>query len=320
VIDLAEDEDQTLIAETARRVLARRPGGAAWQECADLGWLALALPEACGGVGLGPAEQAVLFRELGRALADGPFLATTVAAHAALACGQGATVTALTQGRVRAALAEPVASDRLQWWSDGEPAGVLLVRHDDGSQHLLDAADVRVVDSRPGIDDRVRLSVGEPLASGTPVPADVGTRITRLVRVLTAALLAGIAERTVEMSVSYARDRSQYGKPIGSFQVIKHRCADMAVRAEAAWAVTALAAVACAHDLPHAELDAAAAWTVARSAALTNARDNIQNHGAIGFTAEHGAQRYVKRAHVWSSLAGPVATAREVLVAAPDPW
>jgi alkylation response protein AidB-like acyl-CoA dehydrogenase len=152
------------------------------------------------------------------------------------------------------------------------------------------------------------------------LPAEVATRLTDTARVLTAAMLAGIAERSVELSVGYAKQRVQYGKLIGSFQAVKHRCAEMAVRAESGWAITALAAVALANDLPHAGFDAAAAFSVARSAALANARDNIQNHGAIGFTSEHVAHRYVKRAHVWASQVGSQAETLAVLLAARSPW
>jgi alkylation response protein AidB-like acyl-CoA dehydrogenase len=323
VIDLAEDDDQSVIAQTARQVLADRAGdpAALWKECADLGWLGLALPEAAGGVGLGVAEQTGLFRELGRAVADGPFLATVLAADAALAIDDVARAADLAAGAARAALAEPVAPGRARWWADAEPADVLLLRSADGSLALIAASHLRVVDTQPGVDDSYRLVTADLDPAGVVlVPEDVAARLTGTARVLTAALLAGIAERTLELSVGYARDRTQYGKPIGAFQAVKHRCADMAVRAESAWAITALAAVGLAAGRPEAALDATAAWSVARAAALANARDNVQNHGAIGFTAEHVAHRYVKRAHVWAAQLGTRADARAELLAAPNPW
>jgi alkylation response protein AidB-like acyl-CoA dehydrogenase len=144
-------------------------------------------------------------------------------------------------------------------------------------------------------------------------------------QVLAAALLVGILEAVRDLSVTYVSARQQFGKPIGSFQAVKHRCADMAVRAEAAGSLLWLAAL----SVQSAELDAApgalpgsgrrADGDVDRSGALrlaasvkalaseyavASAHDNVQNHGGMGFTAECSAHLYVKRALAWSATLG----------------
>lgn len=333
MIDLAEDPDQSAIADTAARLLADHDlvdGADAarglWKNCADLGWLALGLPESAGGVGLGPAEQAVLFRELGRALAPGPFLANTLAGQVAVELGRSEVAGSLADGSVRAALAEPGSEShpgprRVRYWDDGEPVGALLECDVTGQVRLVAPVAPHPVETLPGVDAGFALVTAEvPDAATVSAPLAVGARVIATGQVLTAALLAGIAERTLAMSVEHARTRVQYGKPIGAFQAVKHRCADMAVRAEAAWAITALAAVGLDVELPASPFDAVAALSVAADAALANARDNIQNHGAMGFTEEHAAQRFVKRAHVLAGQFSSRAHRRAALLAAPDPW
>jgi alkylation response protein AidB-like acyl-CoA dehydrogenase len=319
VIDLVENEDELAIAETAAAVLSGQSPADRWKQCASLGWLSLALPERAGGVGYGPNAQVVLFRELGRALVTGPFLANSLAAHAALESGRADLGGALADGSARAAWAEPAPQGRVRYWSDGEAPGCVLARDFSGAVRLADAAALATVGIDRGVDPAYQLVTAE-IGPADPLAESLGRYLTAAAQVLTAAMLTGIAERTRDMSVHYATDRVQYGRQIGSFQAVKHRCADMAVRAEAAWAMTSLAAVGLQESLPAAAFDATAAFSVAGHAALLNARDNIQNHGAIGFTEEHGAQRYVKRSHVLISSFGTTAARREALLTAVSPW
>jgi len=125
-----------------------------------------------------------------------------------------------------------------------------------------------------------------------------------LADVLTSAMLVGVAEAVRDMAVAYAKIREQFGKPIGAFQAIKHRCADMAVRAEAAWAQTAMATLKLHSNQPDADFHAASAKLVGSIAALEGARANIQVHGAIGFTAESNAHLFLKRAHFLDQVGG----------------
>jgi alkylation response protein AidB-like acyl-CoA dehydrogenase len=137
--------------------------------------------------------------------------------------------------------------------------------------------------------------------------------------VLVAAELAGIATATAEQSTQYAKDREQFGVPVGSFQAVKHRCADMAVRAEAATSLVRYAALAVRDGLPDAAFHADAARAVAARNAIENAQINVQNHGGIGFTWEHTAHRYVTRAQVRSRTLGTLRDSLDSLLGQPSP-
>ena len=136
---------------------------------------------------------------------------------------------------------------------------------------------------------------------------------------LTAALLAGIAEAVTEQSVSYAKDREQFGQPIGGFQAVKHRCADMATRAEVANGQLVYAALAVRDGRPDAAFHAHAARVVAAQGAIANAQINIQNHGGIGFTWEHTAHRFLTKARVVANCLGTTASHQAQLLAEPAP-
>jgi alkylation response protein AidB-like acyl-CoA dehydrogenase len=128
--------------------------------------------------------------------------------------------------------------------------------------------------------------------------------LRRMATVLVAAEAVGVAERTVEMSVEYAKVRQQFGKPIGTFQAIKHRCADMATRTEVARAVVVFAAVAVRDGEPGADFHVHSAKALAADAAIQNATDNVQNHGGMGYTWESDAHLYLKRARVLEHVCG----------------
>jgi alkylation response protein AidB-like acyl-CoA dehydrogenase len=121
------------------------------------------------------------------------------------------------------------------------------------------------------------------------------------------------------MAVEYAKLREQFNKPIGSFQAVKHICADMAIRAEAALCQTTIAALVVAEGKPGADFQVTSAKIVATRAALENAAQNIQVHGAIGFTSEADAHLFLKRAHVMDQYAGDLRRQRERLIDLPFP-
>jgi alkylation response protein AidB-like acyl-CoA dehydrogenase len=260
-----------------------------WRELGDTGVFSLRLPETDGGLGLGVSEAALVFEELGRALVPGPLVATELAASLRPAAAAGDAIVGMIDGDDEILLVEHAAD-----------LDELLVFGDDG---------VRVVDPRAivGVDaDRpldaltpVRLVDG-PLPAGDGLGGpDLAARLCREGLVLTSALQLGIAARTVELATDYAKEREQFGRPIGSFQAVKHMIADMLVRAEVARA--AVYAAACALDgrsSDDPDRAAAAAKVVAGDAALANAKACIQVHGGIGYTWELDVQRYWKRASV----------------------
>jgi len=278
-MDLTLGPEQEAVRDAIRGVLADRlpvarvrtligaePGldEGVWREAGSLGWFALGLPEAAGGAGYGLPEEMLLFVELARALTPGPWLGTVLAAHALAGSGDHRSVhAAIVAGTHRVAVVD-----------DPRDAGGGAMVADPQVAHgflVLGAGTVRYV------------------------AADAGGLRARAT-LLVAAEAVGVAERTLEMSVEYGKVRQQFGRPIGSFQAVKHRCADMAVRAEVARSLTTYAAVALRDGEPDAGRHVRAAKALAVDAALTNAGDNVQNHGGMGFTWESDAHLYLKRA------------------------
>ena len=265
---------------------------AVWREAAKLGWFALGLPEAAGGAGYGLAEEMVLFVELGRALAPGPWLGTLLAAHALA----GAARDEVVGGARRVAVLDDPSDCGDGLVADAPAAHAFLVL----GRKAVRWVDARgaSVDSHPSIDPTrplARLRVDG--ARGEALDADPAA-LRRIATLLLAAEAVGIAERTLEESVAYAKVREQFGRPIGSFQAVKHRCADMAVRAEVARSLTTFAALALRDGEPDAARHVLEAKALAVDAALANAHDDIQNHGGMGFTWEADAHFYLKRAWV----------------------
>lgn len=327
MIDLTESVDEGEIARAAADVLAGladEPPARRWSAAAELGWLGLGVPEENGGVGFGLAEQAALFRELGRAVADGPFLGAALGARLAVAAG--AEVPAeLLDGSLRVAVGaqgEPEPSPARRWHAvvDEVGAGSLLLLDRTGPSRIVRLADVRVVGEPGTLDTGSRVWTVEVDPAAPVLLEGVADGLLDTARVLVAATLVGLAEQARDDSVRHATQREQYGRPIGSFQAVKHRCADMAVRAAAAWSLTSLAVVELAAGEPAGAFDAVAAQTVARDAALSNGRDNIQNHGAMGFAAEYRGHRFVTRAQLVGLAVDPPAEQRRLMLAAASPW
>ena len=341
-MSVAIGEDHLALHDAARRFTADRcppavvraamdaPAEALppfWDELAALGWLGLAVPEADGGEGFGYAEQAVVLEELGRAVAPGPVLPTVWAAAVAgpghdLASGRRVGAVAL-QGKI--------AGTRTVGNSGDGGDGRLRLRGATGPVLCGGLADVVVVPVTVDGDERwatiergtatvtpldaldptrrlARLDLAD--APGTPVPGLTRARVEAVGVALAAAECAGGAAWCVDTAAAYARDRRQFGRPIGQFQAVKHRCADMLVRLEQARAVAWDAAVALDGgdpDCPDASLAVAAAGAVAFDAFVAVAKDCIQVLGGIGFTWEHDAHLYLRRALALRQLFGGAA-------------
>ncbi len=226
--------DRVRSFELADRVIDR----AGWRQLADAGVFGLCLAEAAGGVGLGLAEAALVFEELGRALVPGPLVATHLAAGLIEGADDGTAVVGLVERRSatgRAAL--PLIVEHL------DDLDVLLVLSDRG----VAAVDPRSVDAtrldRP-MDPLTPVWAIATLPDGEPVAGpEIADWWRRDGAVLTAALQIGAAAWTTELAVDYAKQRRQFGRPIGGFQAVKHLCADMAVRTELARCAVHAAAV-----------------------------------------------------------------------------
>ncbi|HKY91662.1 MAG TPA: acyl-CoA dehydrogenase family protein [Nevskiaceae bacterium] len=297
-MDLLPTDDQQQIVAAIRDVLAdgygsealRRNGGTItsvqWQALADLGWLGLALPESRGGSGLTIVEEALLCRELGRALMPPALIATLLAAHVV-------HDPALLDGRTRVAF---VAGDYVV--DDRE--ATLALEIGDAQLRLVRLPGARA--PLEALDESLGLS--SVAAAQCEVVGRLGADAVLRAHVLLAATLTGVAEGACALSVEHAKTREQFGQPIGAFQAIKHACADMAIRCEAAWFQVAFASLAVRDASADAAAQAAAALRCAQRAAIDNAEAGVQVHGAMGFSSEADPHRFVKRAQVLSRL-GP---------------
>jgi alkylation response protein AidB-like acyl-CoA dehydrogenase len=321
-MDFLPDDEQQQIIDSVRdffaselaverlrpeRLAADDGGRSKWSAIGELGFFGLGLPESMGGVGYTLAEEALLFREAGRFLVTPALLAQVLGARIAAEAGQVDVAQALLSGSVRAAPMLPLGQARLRPEISGDfhlfdaRGAVWLVAWREQAAVLLPAGSVRP-QTVACLDEAIplaRASFHDFSPSQT-----AGTALARRASVLLAAQCVGLAEGARDMAVGYAKLREQFGQPIGGFQAIKHRCADMAVRAEAAWFQTVFAALSLRDGLPDAAQQVAAAVLVASSAAHENAAANVQVHGGMGYTAECNAHRYVKRARILDRLAG----------------
>ncbi len=325
--------------EVARASLEASPDArpAFWDDLAAQGWLGLHVPEEHGGSGYGVPELAVVLEELGRVVAPGPMVPTVITSAAlatvpdraaaksllpklasgelvgALAGGPGCgfTAEATADGVVVRGTARPVVGAHL--------ADVVLAPARSGDDTIwvaLDTSDLTVTEL-PSVDATQR--VAEVVADDITVPTDRvvegldSTRVSALVATLVAAGLVGTAQWCVDTAAEYARDRVQFGRPIGQFQGVKHKCADMIARTELARAAAWDAARATDDDIGDTDLAAASAIELALDAAFTNGKDCIQVLGGIGFTWEHDAHIYLTRASATANLLGPSSRWREHL-------
>jgi alkylation response protein AidB-like acyl-CoA dehydrogenase len=300
---------------------------ALWRGAAGLGFFALGLPESVGGAGYALSEEMVLFEELGRVLAPGPWLGSVLAAHALADAGAAAPRGALERiiaGELRVALCLDPCGGPLTS-SGGTLSGV--------RSSVLGAglADAFLVVDAAGVffaakEDGVTVTGAPSLDATNPVGAvdfrhaPVSRLPAAIVRnqsavVLSCADAVGGIARTVEMSVEYAKVRKQFDKPIGSFQAVKHRCADMAVRAEVARSATTYATVAVRDGASDAAFQVSVAKILCANAYLGNTADNIQNHGGMGFTWECDAHLYAKRARAFDATLGSRRVQLDTLVA-----
>lgn len=313
-----------------------------WQACADQGWLAITIPEQFGGLGLGLLDASVVARAFGAATVPGPWLATVVAAEAIRLAGSadqrerwlpavasGAAVLTLATrrpgGGYDAAGAATVADDgRLTGQAVqveyGHVADALVAASTDGRLWLVEAGTAGLsIDRVEPLDRTTRLSTvrfdgvaADPLDAGAQALAHT----YRAGSVLVAHDLAGIARSALSRTVAYDQDRVQFGRPVGSFQAIKHALADLHVGVTMAEHGSLYAAYAVDSDLA----DADTAASIAKAKASDVGRDAtaamIQYLGGIGYTWEHDAHFAFKRAKRAEYLYGDAGWHREKLAAA----
>jgi len=321
-----------------------------WQQMAEqMGLAGLLIPEEHGGAGFGYVELLIVMEEMGRALFCAPYLGTAVlATNALLQCADEKTrkelLTEIAAGRATASLAHAEPNGRWDlegiemearktdsgfeltgtkaWVLDGHTADVLLVvaRSAEGLSLFRVEPDADGLSRTlvPSLDTTRKLA--RVTFEGTPaVRVSAGDQTEALRRVLAlaqAALAAeqvGGAQRCLEMATDFAKTRLQFGRPIGSYQAIKHKCADMLVEVEMAKSAAYAACFAAATDQDDFLETAALAKACCSETYFHAAAENIQIHGGMGFTWELPVHLYFKRAKASELFLGDAAHHREVL-------
>src|ERR1700736_1924270 len=338
-------EDHRALAEVAGAMVAGRAGTAGargilldpeksgrwwstdglWKEMVSTGWLGLHVDERFGGQGYGLSELTIVLEQLGRAAVGGPFL-PTVAVSAVIA--EAGTDAQRERWLPRLVSGDAVAGigtngDAAVRDSTVSAAAVPALAESAADLFLLPAGDDLVlVEAGDGVSTRTVDSVDRllapvvvvslrsvPAAEIFPGAAGIATRILRL---LAAAEAVGGLGACTEMATAYAAGREQFGRPIGSFQAVKHHCANMLVDTELATAATWDAARAVGDE---AELAATMAAAHALTAYQRVALQNVQVHGGIGYTWEHDVHLYIRRATVLQAFAGDQDALRDKVIA-----
>jgi alkylation response protein AidB-like acyl-CoA dehydrogenase len=288
-----------------------------WKAAAQLGWLGLAIAEEHGGSGFGLSELAIVLEAQGRELTPGPFLPTVAASVVIDRCADTLRAQLLpgladgtTVGALGLAGGVTVGSDLVVTGECpavlGAPDADVLVLIAGDDVVVVDAsADGVTVNALDSLD--TSRSVGTVALDGVAVTEDrvlrgAARRARTVFRILASAEAVGVSWAALEMAVEYAKVREQFGRTIGTFQAVKHHAANMLVDAEQTTAATWDAARA--DDLDSAWFPAAVAASHAIRAQLFNAENNIQLHGGIGFTWEHDAHLYLRRARTLAALMG----------------
>jgi alkylation response protein AidB-like acyl-CoA dehydrogenase len=293
-LELAEAVRDYLAGTHGPEVLRRLDAGpnrdpAIWQGLVDMGLPGLLVPEAHGGLGMGLLDAALIARECGRVCLAEPLVESAyVAVPWLLARGEPCDCAAIVAGEHR-----PVAAHAINGWvADGEGAPLA------------------------SIDPLRRLAAPVGTPSDDPLLLDLGA-------LMSAAQLVGLAEAMLDQAVEYAKIRTQFGQPVGAFQAIKHKLADVAVALEFARPVLWRAAQALGDGASSASLHVSHAKLVATDAAYLSAESAIQVHGAMGYTYEVDLHFWMKRAWAlggaWGARAFHLARVDAAVIGAAHP-
>jgi alkylation response protein AidB-like acyl-CoA dehydrogenase len=324
-MDFGLTDDQREIQRTARELLSERArpervrehaeagtqDESLWRELCELGWPGIAIAEEHGGQGLGRIELSILCEELGRSLAPVPFLQSALAAtlieHAGSPEQRERWLPGLATGEVTGALGVSVDGTAELVAGAAQAAVIVLVEDDEGTGRALTPEQVEITPvasidpTRPAA--QVRVSEDWNPAHSESLPGDVPAALDRAL-VAVSSELVGVCDRALEMTLAYVKERKQFGVPVGSFQAVSHRCAQMLLDTEKARSLTASAAWSADAD-PDGLAEAA---TMAKAAASDAGREvtagAIQMHGGIGFTWEADVHWLYKRAQLDAVLLG----------------
>ena len=280
-----------------------------WREMCELGWPGIAISEEHGGQGLGTVELVILQEEMGYALAPSPFIANAFAGLLIQEAGsedqKGRWLPGIASGEERGAAAMTPEEEPIVGAAGG--AAVLVLNEGEGGK-IVEPADASL--DRLDLIDTTRAYFRVSADGGDPLPGDIAPAVDKAMVAL-AAEQVGIAQRALDMAVAYAKEREQFGRPIGAYQAVSHRLAGMLWDTEEARSLTYFAAWAA--DAEPESLPLAASMAKARAsdaaAAVTNAA--LQVFGGIGFTWEHDLHFLLKRATVGARMLGTPRRHRE---------
>jgi alkylation response protein AidB-like acyl-CoA dehydrogenase len=329
-MDFGLTDDQRDIQRTARDLLSERATPARvrehaeartidqvlWRELSELGWPGIAISEEYGGQGLGQIELSILCEELGRSLAPVPFLPSAMAAAVIEQAGSPEQrrrwLPGLASGETFGALGS-TADGVAELVVGGADAQVLVLVDEDGNGLVLSAeqADVSPLEAI----DPTRSAARVAMTDGTG--DSLGDACAGLGRALVSVSseLVGVCERALDMTVAYVKDRKQFGVPVGAYQAVSHRCAQMLLETEKARSTAAFAAWTADADPDRLAEAAAMAKAAASDAGREVTASAIQAHGGIGFTWEADVHWLYKRAQLDAALLGGAKRHRAQLAA-----
>jgi alkylation response protein AidB-like acyl-CoA dehydrogenase len=297
------------VPSTVVRTAFEGPDGDApelYKKMAELGWLGITVPEDKGGLGMSSIEQAVVCEQLGYVNAPGPYFTVACAAIPLLvALDADELLEPMLDGSLRASVVHERTMVRDAQIADG----FIVLTGDRAIWH--DRADVEVTPV-PSVDGTRRFA--SISVSGTGRDLGPANAIEPVQEAATAALCAemvGGMQWALDTTVQYVKDREAFGRPIGVFQAVQHKCADMLVHTETSRSAAYYAAYALANDLPDAKFAVSVAKAYCSDAAHAVTGECIQLHGGIGFTWEHDAHLYFKRATTNRVMLGDAAYHRE---------
>ncbi len=320
-MDFGLTDDQRDIQRTARDLLAERAkpervrehaeAGSTdevlWKELCELGWPGIAISEENGGQGLGTIELSILCEELGRVVAPVPFLPSAMAACVIEQAGSPEQrerwLPGLASGETIGALASAL-DGTAELVIGGAQAGVIVLLEEDGSGRIVTPkeAEVTPIAAIDPTRSAARVSAGGDLDPSQALEDGCPGLGRALVAV--SSELVGVCERALEMTVAYVKERKQFGVPVGAYQAVSHRCAQMLLETEQARATTAFAAWSADADPEQLAQVAAMAKAAASDAGREVTASAIQAHGGIGFTWEADVHWLYKRAQLDAALLG----------------
>jgi alkylation response protein AidB-like acyl-CoA dehydrogenase len=311
-------DDQQAIKQTAKEFLASRfkpekfrelaeageYDDGLWREMSELGWPGIFIDEELGGQGLGALELGILMEEMGYALAPSPFFSNAAAGLVLQHAGSGEQrerwLPGIAAGEARGTVGVVGSDGSAPLVPDADTAEVIVLL-DNGSGALVEAGSVQAeridtIDSTRRF-CRVEATGGDPL-DGDPAPA------TDRIAVALAAELVGVAQHALDMAVDYAKEREQFDRPIGAYQAVSHRCAQMLLEVEGARSTALYASWTADREPESLPLAASMAKAYASDAGWRVTAASLQVHGGIGFTWEHDLHFFLKRAKTDAHMFG----------------